>query len=116
RLKRRGDRAMREVGGEKRQSLGFVAVRVDQDDGAMARLLPNRQPGVGAERDQVELAYRLHQRIAGDEAWKAEEQRRRLAVGDQKPLGVEDLLLRVDAPRQQEVRGVRQLGMIGMMI
>ena len=116
RLERGGDFPMREVGGEKRQPLGFVAVRVDQHDRAASGLLPQRQPGVGAERDQVELADRLHQRIAGDETGEAEEQRRGLAIGDQKPLGVEDFLLRIDALRQQEVRIVRQLAAIGVVI
>ena len=64
----------------------------------------------------MELAHRLHQRIAGDETGKAEEQRRGLAVGDQKPLGVEDFLLRIDACRQQEVCVVRQPAVIGMVI
>ena len=77
---------------------------------------PQREAGVGAERNQVELAHRLHQRIAGDEAGEAEEQRRGLAIGDQKPLGVEDFLLRIDALRQQEVCVVRQLAVVGMVI
>ena len=55
-------------------------------------------------------------RIAGDETGEAEEQRRGLAVGDQKPLGVEDFLLRIDALREQEVRIVRQLAAIGVVI
>ena len=106
---------MRKVGGEKRQPLGFVAVGMDQHDRAMSWLLPQRQPGVCAERDQVELADRLHQRIAGDETGEAEEQRRGFAVGDQKPLGVENFLLRIDALRQQEVRIDRQLAVVGVM-
>src|ERR1700722_17960515 len=72
-LERAGDFAMREVGGEKRQTPRFVAVRMDQHDRAAAGLLPQREPGVSAERNQVELAHRLHQRIAGDEAGEAEE-------------------------------------------
>ena len=116
RLKRGGDFSTGEIGGEKRQTLGFVAVRVDQHDRAASGLLPHRQPGVGAERDQVELAHRLHQRIAGDETGEAEEERRGLAVGDQQPLGVEDFFLRIDALREQEVLIVRQLATIGVVI
>src|ERR1700722_34225 len=107
---------MRKFGGEKRQTLGFVAGRVDQHDRAAFGLLPQREPGIGPKRDQMELAYRLHQRIAGDEAGKTEEQRRGLAIGDQKPLGVEDFLLWIDALRQQEVRVVRELAMIRVVI
>ena len=44
---------MGEIGGEKRQPLGLVAVRVDQHDRAASGLLSKRQPGVSAERDQV---------------------------------------------------------------
>ena len=116
RLERGGDRAMREVGRENRQTLGLVAVRVNKHDRAAPWLLPQRQPGVRAERNQVVLADRLHQRIARDETGEAEEQRRGLAVGDQKPFGVKNFLVGVDALREQEVRIVRQLAAIRVMI
>ena len=96
--------------------LGSLPFGMHEHDRASFRLLPLGQPGVGAQRHQVEPAHRLHQRIARDEAGEAEEQRRRLAVGDEKPLGVEDLRLRIDALGQKEVRGVRELAPVGVMV
>ena len=81
----------------------LVAVGVDEHDRAGARALVEREPGVGAERDQMMAAHRLHQRRAGDQAGEAEEQRRRLAVGDQQPLDLEDLRVGVDAGLEQEI-------------
>ncbi len=74
---------------------------MDQDDRTRPGFLPDREPSVGSEGNEMEAPDRLHQRIVRDEAGEAEEQRRCLTVGDQQPLGVEDLFLRVDAPRER---------------
>ena len=103
RFERARQRIAGEVALEQLDAERLVAVGVDKHDRAGVRALVERQPGVGAERNQVMAANRLHQRRAGDQAGKAEEQRRRLAVGDQQLLDLEDLRVGVDAGLEQEV-------------
>ena len=89
---------------------------MDKDDRSLARPLTQREPGVGAERNQMMAPHRLHQRRGRDEAGKAKEQRRRLAVGDEKPFGVENFRVGVDALGQQEIALVGFVAPIGMVI
>jgi hypothetical protein len=116
RLERCGDRSALEVLREEGEALRLIAVGMHQHDRAFSRLLPFSEPGVRAQRHQVDPAHRLHQRIARDKAGEAEEQRRSLAVGDEKPLGVEDLHLRIHPLGQKEVRGVGELAPVGVMV
>ena len=82
---------------------------MDEHDRAGPGPLPDREPGVRSERHEMKAAHRLHQGVARDEAGEAEEERRRLAVGDDEPLGPENLVLGVDALRQKEVRRIGEL-------